>query len=85
MIAVAIPTTRPCESTSGPPEFPGLIGTSVWIRSVSSTPGETGSFRPKALTTPAVTVQLSPNGFPTATTSCPTRSTALFSSATGSV
>ena len=26
MIAVLMPTTRPRESTSGPPELPGLIG-----------------------------------------------------------
>ena len=45
----------------GPPELPGLIGVSVWMRSVSGGwPCDTGSSRPRALTTPAVTVQLSP-------------------------
>ena len=29
MIAVFTPTTRPCESTSGPPEFPGFSAASV--------------------------------------------------------
>ena len=34
-MAVVMPTTRPRLSTSGPPELPGLIGVSVWIRPVS--------------------------------------------------
>ena len=32
-IAVLMAMTRPCESTSGPPELPGLIAASVWITS----------------------------------------------------
>src|SRR5438874_9664354 len=31
-IELLIPMTWPCELTSGPPEFPGLIAASVWIR-----------------------------------------------------
>jgi len=31
MIAVFRPITSPAMSTSGPPEFPGLIGASVWM------------------------------------------------------
>jgi hypothetical protein len=30
-IAELTPMIRPCESTSAPPEFPGLIAASVWI------------------------------------------------------
>ena len=33
MMAVLMPTTAPLESTSGPPELPGLMAASVWIRS----------------------------------------------------
>jgi hypothetical protein len=31
MMAVLTPTTLPLESSSGPPEFPGLTAASVWI------------------------------------------------------
>ena len=83
IIAVVIPTTRPALSTSGPPELPGLIGVSVWMRCVIlCTPGAS-SVRSSALTTPAVTVQFRPYGLPTAITSCPTRSGVRPSSATG--
>src|SRR2546425_2764473 len=34
---VLMPTTWPHRSTSGPPELPGLIGASVWIRSEEHT------------------------------------------------
>ena len=34
-IAVLIPITCPLTSTSGPPEFPGLIAASVWMASTS--------------------------------------------------
>jgi len=30
-ICALIPITRPCASSSGPPELPWLIGASVWI------------------------------------------------------
>ena len=32
-IALLIPIRRPCTSTSAPPEFPGLIAASVWMKS----------------------------------------------------
>ena len=35
-MAVLIPTTAPVESTSGPPELPGLIAASVWIASITA-------------------------------------------------
>ncbi len=31
MMAVLMPTTRPRESTSGPPEFPGFNGAVCWM------------------------------------------------------
>ena len=31
-IAVLIPTSRPCTSTNAPPELPGLIAASVWMK-----------------------------------------------------
>ena len=64
--------------TSGPPELPGLIAASVWMKSeieywlaheaFSSRPP-----RPFALTMPAVTVKSSPSGLPNASTHSPTR------------
>ena len=36
-IAVVIPTTRPCASNIGPPEFPGETGAVVWIIRVGLT------------------------------------------------
>ena len=44
-----MPTTRPCLSTAGPPEFPGFAAASVWI-----------AFDVTRLTTPVVTVPSSP-------------------------
>ena len=37
-IAVFMPTTWPAALTSGPPELPGLMAASVWMRPWSSTP-----------------------------------------------
>ena len=33
LIAVLIPTTSPARLSSGPPELPGLIAASVWMKS----------------------------------------------------
>ncbi|GMA86010.1 hypothetical protein GCM10025868_12600 [Angustibacter aerolatus] len=69
-------TTRPCRSTSGPPELPGLIAASVWMALMNagsdadSPPADTGRF--SALTMPVVTVPCSPRGAPMAITSSPT-------------
>ena len=68
-----MPTTSPFMSTSGPPLLPGLIAASVWIAGYvvlwpsASVPTLTG--RSSAETMPLVTVESSPNGDPTATTS----------------
>ena len=59
--------------TSGPPELPGLSGASVWITSFTWRPASERSVRPRALTTPAVTVYWNPYGLPMAITSWPTR------------
>ena len=75
--AVLIPTTRPRLSASAPPELPGLSAASVWMTSSirrAVVRVRTGMLRPRALTTPAVTVPERPSGLPTATTSEPTRS-----------
>src|SRR5438876_196736 len=54
--------TSPRRFTSGPPELPGLIDASVWMKfSYVVIPT---SDRPVALTTPTVTVWSSPTGNP---------------------
>ena len=69
-IAVFMPINSPRRLTRAPPELPGLIDASVWIKfSNFSMPRPE---RPKALTMPEVTVWLSPNGLPIATTKSPT-------------
>jgi hypothetical protein len=70
--AVLMPTTSLDELASAPPEFPGLRAASVWMTSSMMRrvpPDRVGSERPRALTTPAVTLPASPSGLPTATTS----------------
>ncbi len=74
MIAVLMPMTRPRLSSSGPPLLPGLSAASVWMTLSTRWPVMLRKLRPRALTTPAVTVESKPNGLPMATTSCPTRS-----------
>ena len=70
--AVLIPTTRPAESASAPPELPGLSAASVWMTFSTSRfarPSREGIDRPSAETTPAVTVPAKPSGLPMAMTS----------------
>ena len=55
-MAVLMPTTRPRESTRGPPELPGFRATSVWMMLSMRRPVVLRSERPIALTTPADTV-----------------------------
>jgi hypothetical protein len=66
-----MPTTSPRVLNSGPPELPGLTATSVWMKGTALS---SGSERPLALTTPAVTVFSKPKGEPMASTHSPTRS-----------
>ena len=79
--------TRPSTLTSGPPELPGLIAASVWMKSWmlrSLTLGR-ARLRPFALMMPEVTVKvrLSPSGLPTASTHSPTRAASLLPSGAG--
>ena len=79
-IAVLMPITAPVESTSGPPELPGLIAASVWMASItasaSDSPPSRRTGRSTALTMPWVTVPARPSGEPMAITSSPTASLA---------
>ena len=73
--AVLTPTTRARLSARAPPELPGLRAASVWMTSSTTRrarPRPTGSERPSAETTPAVTEPARPKGLPIATTSWPT-------------
>ena len=60
IIAVLIPITSPSILTSGPPEFPGLIETSVCIK---LSYGPSPNTLPFADNIPAVTVPPRPSGF----------------------
>ena len=53
---VLIPTSSPRVLTSAPPELPGLMAASVWMKSSYS--ANPTFARPVALTMPAVTVWL---------------------------
>ena len=67
--AVSIPTMSPEQSSSGPPELPGLIDASVWMKSSN---GVRMRSRFNALTTPVLTEVPIPKGLPTAITGWPT-------------
>jgi hypothetical protein len=66
MMAVLMPITSALDDTSAPPELPGLSAASVWITSSMSRPVLARKDRPRALTTPAVTVWSNPSGLPMA-------------------
>ncbi len=73
-----MPTTRPSMSTRGPPELPGLIAASVWMKSSIAYGFSVRLMmprlpRPIALTIPAVMVNSRPKGLPSASTHSPTR------------
>ena len=53
--AVLMPTTAPEASASGPPELPGLMAASVWIRLLIRVPLSTWMSRPLPDTMPLVT------------------------------
>ena len=77
-LAVLMPISSPRRLTSAPPELPGLIDASVWMKFWKPSPGRL--LRPTAETMPEVTVWPTPNGLPTATTKSPTRSWSEFAS-----
>ena len=62
-IAELMPTTSPSMFSSGPPELPGLIEASVWMKSLKVRFSAL-KLRLTAETTPTVTVFFSPNGQP---------------------
>ena len=68
-----IPINSPSKFTKAPPELPGFIAASV-CRKDSTAWGLFNKFKllPFALIIPAVTVEFKLNGFPTASTHCPT-------------
>ncbi len=76
-MAVFMPMTWPAMSTSGPPELPGLMAASVWMkrwnwaRSMLPAPGSSMA-RFLAETMPAETVWERPKGLPMARTQSPT-------------
>src|SRR2546428_9171908 len=80
-MAVLMPMSSPRALTSAPPELPGLIAASVWMKSSYSAMPTLA--RPTALTIPIVTVWLRPKGLPMASTYSPTWS--LSESAQGMV
>ena len=76
-MAVLIPTNSPLVFTNAPPEFPGLTAASVWINDsipIARPLVIDEMLRALALTIPAVTVEVNPNGLPTAKTHSPTLS-----------
>ena len=73
LICALIPITRPRASKSGPPEFPWLIGASVWIASGTEKLDVNESIeRWTAETTPVASESAFPNGLPIAATGSPT-------------
>ena len=70
MIAELMPMISASMLSSGPPELPGLIDASVWMKSLK-TRSSLRMVRPRADRTPTVTVFLSPNGLPMAMTVSP--------------
>jgi hypothetical protein len=77
------PITRPCMSSSAPPELPWLIAASVWIESSIVKPFGAVCWRWRALMMPHVTVFWSPNGLPIATAPSPTWTSSEFATASG--
>ena len=79
-----MPIRLPLTSVSAPPELPGLIAASVWMK--FSKVLMPSWLRPSALTMPLVTVWPTPNGLPIASTLSPTSSwSELPSTITGSL
>ena len=81
-IAVFSPISSPCPLTSAPPELPGLIDASVWIRS-PRTPVCPPRVRLVAETMPVVTVPSRPNGLPMATVVSPTVASSVANGTVG--
>ena len=69
-MAVEMPITSPAMLNSGPPELPGLMAASVWMK---SSKGPAPISRPRAEMMPEVTLPPRPKGLPAASTQEPTR------------
>ena len=78
-MAVLIPTTSPFMLKSGPPELPGLMAASVWMK---SSKGPFCSERALAETIPKLAEPERPNGLPSASTKSPCSSASESPSAT---
>ena len=79
-----MPNKLPCTSTKAPPELPGLMAASVWMK--FSKVLMPSWLRPSADTMPLVTVCPTPKGFPMANTMSPTWTCSeLFITITGSL
>mmetsp|Transcript_13351 Transcript_13351/g.32631 ORF Transcript_13351/g.32631 Transcript_13351/m.32631 type:complete len:305 (-) Transcript_13351:199-1113(-) len=81
-MAVLMPMTRPLESSSTPPLFPGLMAASVWMTFLMED-RPVDSSRPRPLMMPWVSVWSRPKGLPMANTRCPTSRSSEEPSATG--
>ena len=77
-----MPTSSPRVFTSAPPELPGLMAASVWMK-LSMPLALAPSPRDFALTIPAVTVLLRLYGLPTASTHSPTFRSSLLTMVMG--
>ena len=75
-MAVLMPIRLPWASTRAPPELPGLMAASVWMKfsKVLMPRWE----RPRAETMPMVTVWPTPKGLPMASTTSPTRMPSIW-------
>ena len=83
-ICALIPITRPVASKSGPPEFPRLIGASIWIAFATANVDVSESIdRPIAETTPTESEVCWPKGLPIAATGSPTTTRDETPSGTG--
>ena len=71
-MAVLMPMTSPSMSTKGPPELPGLMAASVWMKEPESEMPVSVRFRAEMM--PLVTVWPTPKGLPMARTRSPTSS-----------
>ena len=69
-IAVLMPTSLPSMVTKAPPELPGLMAASVWMKKLKSVMPTL--VRARAETMPLVTVWPTPKGLPMASTRSPT-------------
>ena len=71
-MAVFTPMTSPFMFSSGPPELPGLMAASVWMKCWNWPAAPWSMVRFLAEMMPAVTVCASANGLPMASTQSPT-------------